>query len=170
MIYKYINFCIYLFFLLTVTVVDITQPSALSLSTTYTIPPCDSPSGTIEAQGSGGTLPYQFSINGNVSSSGHFGGLLQGNYSVTVTDKNLCTAQQTVIVKLYTNDIQAIAYSQPVLCYGYPLYFCLSFYFTMTLYNGNTGSISIQTTGTYAPFQYQVFIGTSFSFYLSLFY
>ena len=151
-----------------------TQPDVLTIDTTYTIPPCDSPSGTISATAGGGTPQYSFSINGNVSSTGSFGGLHQGmlfysfffkfcfvlfcfvlfcfvlfcfilfyfilfyfifyfyfyfilflftlaigNYTVIATDANSCTAQQTVVVKLYSNDIQALAYSHPVRCYGY---------------------------------------------------
>lgn len=58
--------------------IAVSQPSVLSLSTSYTIPPCDSPSGTITASASGGTGPYTFSINGNVTNTGFFDGLMQG--------------------------------------------------------------------------------------------
>lgn len=35
-------------------------------------------------------------------------------------DANQCSAERVVIVKIFSNDIQAIAHSHPVLCYGYP--------------------------------------------------
>ena len=85
-----------------------------------------------------------------------------GNYTIIVTDANSCSAQQVVVVKLYTNDIEALAYSHPVYCYGYllPKQFSLppkhSCNFTFIEFTGNTGSISISATGTYPPFQYQV--------------
>ncbi|MBL0048747.1 MAG: gliding motility-associated C-terminal domain-containing protein [Bacteroidetes bacterium] len=52
---------------------------------------CNSNNGSINAYGSGGASPLQYSINGNVyQSSGLFTGLAPGAYTVTVKDVNGC--------------------------------------------------------------------------------
>ncbi|MFM9950860.1 MAG: gliding motility-associated C-terminal domain-containing protein, partial [Saprospiraceae bacterium] len=60
-------------------------------------PACGQNNGSLTAQGSGGTSPYQYSLDGvNFQASGTFSNLAAGNYTVTVRDVNGCTAQQPV--------------------------------------------------------------------------
>ena len=48
--------------------------------------------GTISLSGSGGVTPYEYQLGaGAYQSSGTFGSLIAGNYSITVRDANLCT-------------------------------------------------------------------------------
>ncbi len=50
--------------------------------------------GTLTITGSGGTTPYQFSLNGGTpQGSNTFNGLLAGNYTIDVTDARGCTVQ-----------------------------------------------------------------------------
>ncbi|MBI3502897.1 MAG: hypothetical protein HY063_13990, partial [Bacteroidetes bacterium] len=75
--------------------VSITQPAALSLSTTVTNVLCFAGNnGSISTTASGGTFPYTYSIlPGN-----QFTNLAAGNYSITITDANSCTATKTVSI------------------------------------------------------------------------
>ncbi|MFM9946564.1 MAG: hypothetical protein ACKV1O_01370, partial [Saprospiraceae bacterium] len=69
---------------------------ALSISNLIQ-PACAQNNGSFTAQGSGGTSPYQYSLDGvNFQASGTFSNLAAGNYTVTVRDVNGCTAQQPV--------------------------------------------------------------------------
>ena len=53
-----------------------------------------SENGQVTASAQGGTVPYQYSIDGtNFSSQNNFSNLSAGNYILTVTDNNGC--QQT---------------------------------------------------------------------------
>lgn len=72
---------------------SISQPAtsvAISVSRTH-VTGCSN-LGSITASGSGGTPPYQYSIDGTqFQSSGLFTGLFGGNYTVWVKDANGCT-------------------------------------------------------------------------------
>ena len=54
---------------------------------------CGNPNGTFEVSGTGGTPPFDYSMDGGITyqTSGIFNGLLGGNYTVTVKDANSCT-------------------------------------------------------------------------------
>ena len=87
-------------------------------------PNCGQSNGSITANGSAGTLPYQYSINGGVfQSSGTFSGLAAGSYTVQVRDAAGCQATTNVIL----NDASAnlpkatIESSALTLCEGYDL-------------------------------------------------
>ncbi|MDW8057019.1 MAG: gliding motility-associated C-terminal domain-containing protein, partial [Bacteroidia bacterium] len=94
--------------------------------------------GSITVSVSGGTLPYEYSLNGGpYQSSSSFTGLSAGSYTVTVRDANGCTAVQTVTV------------SQPS---------PLSFTFTVQnpLCFGGNGTIVFQASGGVGNYQYGV--------------
>lgn len=80
--------------------VNITQSAPLTLSFNVTNVSCYSGNnGVINCMGSGGTSPYQFSLNGNTyQSSSTFSNLFAGYYNVTIKDNNNCTLTQTVQV------------------------------------------------------------------------
>jgi large repetitive protein len=61
---------------------------------------CGNPNGTFEVSGSGGTPPFDYSMDGGITyqTSGIFSGLLSGNYTVTVSDANSCV--ETIIVTI----------------------------------------------------------------------
>ena len=76
--------------------ITLTEPTPLTLGTSITqFYRCDTGSATIEVTtpASGGTAPYEYSIDGvNFSGTTTFSGLLDGNYTITVRDANKCTA------------------------------------------------------------------------------
>ncbi len=79
---------------------SITQPaSALNMSTSKTnVAGCNS-LGTITVSGSGGTAPYQYSMDGTTfGNSGSFTGLYQNNYTVYVKDANGCIKSAAVAI------------------------------------------------------------------------
>jgi gliding motility-associated-like protein len=55
--------------------------------------------GTFTVEGSGGTAPYQFSLDGaTFQASGIFNGLSAGTYTVTISDATPCTTDIQVII------------------------------------------------------------------------
>ena len=75
----------------------VTQPLALSVSTTFTnVTGCNT-LGSITATGTGGTSPYEYNINGGAYQlSNVFTGLSAGSYTIGIRDANGCTALSTL--------------------------------------------------------------------------
>ncbi len=75
----------------TVSVTFYEEPTASA--TTVDVTSCINPDGEIHVSATGGETPYQYSIDGglNFQSSGDFGGLMAGNYTVVVMDGHYCT-------------------------------------------------------------------------------
>ncbi|MBL7766103.1 MAG: SprB repeat-containing protein, partial [Chitinophagaceae bacterium] len=85
------------------TVINVTQPVVLSVSANVlTNATCNGLcNGTGQATAAGGTTAYTYSITapGVINAStGAISGLCAGNYTITVTDANLCTATSTINV------------------------------------------------------------------------
>ncbi len=89
--------------------------------------------------GSGGTLPYTFSINGtNFVSSNVFDGLSANTYKFWVKDANGCTKTSTVItVSQPTLLVPSVATFSNALCNG-----------------SSDGTITLAATGGTSPYQY----------------
>lgn len=65
-----------------------------NISTTN--PACNQNNGTIVSTGTGGSAPYEFSLNGSsFQSSGRFNNLAAGNYTIEIRDANGCTSTQS---------------------------------------------------------------------------
>lgn len=78
----------------------ITEPSQLQVNVSGTDVSCNGGNdGTAQAVPSGGTglISYSWSTN-PIQNTNTINGLIQGNYSVTVSDANLCTATGTVVI------------------------------------------------------------------------
>jgi gliding motility-associated-like protein len=132
----------------TIVPVTITQPPVLSGSiTSQTNVSCfGGNNGSVTVAGSGGTAPYQYSIDGvTYQASGTFGSLTAGSYTVTVKDNNGCTTSVPVIITeptvLTMNSVVT-----DITCNGSP-----------------TGQIDITASGGTAPYQYSIDNGTTFS-------
>jgi large repetitive protein len=83
----------------TTSITTITQPNALILSATSTNPLCtNSNNGSLQCNANGGSPNYIYSIQplGLSNSNGLFTSLSSGQYTVTVTDNNLCSASTTI--------------------------------------------------------------------------
>ena len=79
--------------------ITITQPAIVSLNLVkQTLPTSGKANGSFTVSGSGGTKPYQFSINGTAyQSSGTFSNLIAGTYTAYLKDTNNCSTTLTVI-------------------------------------------------------------------------
>ncbi|HMU09764.1 MAG TPA: T9SS type A sorting domain-containing protein [Ferruginibacter sp.] len=81
------------------SIVTITSSTAPSLSVVPFTATCNQSNGTITAFATGGTVPYQYSINGNTFQAGNiFSSLSAGTYTVTVKDANGCTKTATAVI------------------------------------------------------------------------
>lgn len=82
----------------TIQSVIIIEPAQLSVNITKTNTTCNGAcNGTANAVPTGGTSPYTFLWNTS-STTGGISGLCPSTYTVTVTDKNGCTATSSVII------------------------------------------------------------------------
>lgn len=86
------------------TVIIVREPSALSASVTGTPATCSAtPNGTINVEAQGGTINYQYSIDGtNYQVSPNFT-VTDGNYTVYVQDANGCMTNQPITISLNNN-------------------------------------------------------------------
>ena len=88
---------------------EVTQPEPIQLFAVTTQPDDGSANGIIEVQATGGTPPFEFSINnGDFSSETSFNGLEAGFYTITTIDGNGCIADTVVEVSLETAVISII--------------------------------------------------------------
>lgn len=118
----------------TVNVASNPVPTVTATSTTAA---CGNVNGSITANGSGGVVPLQFSINGTTfQTSSLFSGLAAGNYTVTVKDATGCIATTTTVVGS-TGGPSATATSTPANC------------------GTSSGTITITPIGT-GPFTYSL--------------
>ena len=121
--------------------VVITEPTVLTGSLiTKTEVSCNGGNdGTVEIEGVGGVLPYQFSINngGTFVPSGIFGGLAAGNYTVIVRDANLCTFNVPFTITEPTLLTGSIISQDAVDCKG-----------------NATGEVTVQGLGGTVPYEY----------------
>ncbi|MCE2846178.1 MAG: hypothetical protein LW707_03980, partial [Sphingobacteriales bacterium] len=117
------------------TSVVITQPTALNLQLSSTQATCGNPNGSVSAVVSGGTQAYYYSwSSGSINST--TGGLLAGNYTLTVTDNNGCTVVGQVAVPT-PPALAVIASASPANCNG-----------------AATGAASAAVAGGTSPFTY----------------
>lgn len=80
-----------------IVAVTVTQPTALSLTSTLTPATCGNANGSGTVTVSGGTSPYSYNwSNGGLTAS--LSGATAGTYSVTITDFNGCVLTRTVNV------------------------------------------------------------------------
>lgn len=117
----------------------ISEPDPLQVSPTMiTMPSCNGGNdGTAIANVSGGTAPYSFNWNTTpIQSIQTASGLSAGQYTVTITDDNGCTATGNVLITQpapISNNIQTTS---------------------ITCHNGNDGIITINSSGGMAPYTY----------------
>ena len=129
--------------------ITVSQPTQVTF--TYTTKNLDchgDHSGEIHFSASGGTPPYQYSINNGSTWSGSpdFAGLSAQNYSLKVRDANLCTTVRQVAT--LTQPAQLVSnggtWSDVTTCYG-----------------DNTGSITVVASGGTPPYQYSIDAGAN---------
>ncbi len=104
---------------------------------------CETNDGFISVTGSGGSLPYQFSINGGAyQASGTFSQLGGGTFTLSIRDVNACESTIEVSLAITSSDLTVAAEATED-------NECLS----------NNGSITITATGSNEPFEYKLGTG-----------
>lgn len=107
-----------------VTVVDDSGNSVVSGTATITEPApiaatANASLNTITATASGGTGALEFSLDGQIyQADGFFGGLSNGDYTVTVRDANGCTATTTATVSVPDLMLAGLSINGEILCAG----------------------------------------------------
>ncbi len=122
-----------------------TGPTIDNVATTD--PTCGNSDGTITITASGGTPPYQYSIDNGVTfqASNNFTGLAAGTYDIVVEDAGGCQATTTVsLTNVGAPSIDNITAVDPT-CNG-----------------GSDGSITITASGGTSPYQYSIDNGVTF--------
>ncbi len=101
----------------TTTTVTITQPTLLTSTTSMTISTCGVANGTATVNPVGGVGPYTYLwSNGGLTQT--ITTLLPGTYNITVTDANLCTVSNSIIVTSPGSPTVTIPTSTNVSCFG----------------------------------------------------
>jgi gliding motility-associated-like protein len=126
--------------------VIIAQPTAVSATAIAIDASCaGNNNGTVNVVASGGTSPYNYSLNnGPFFANPSFTGLLAGTYNVLVADVNGCQGTTTATISntyTFTANVQS---QTDVSCSG-----------------GADGSITASQTGGVAPFEYSINGGTT---------
>lgn len=117
--------------------VSISEPPALLVNATATgETAAGAQNGTAVATPTGGVAPYTFAWSTSETSPS-VSGLSPGAYSVVVTDANLCTASQTVIINAFNCSLLADISLSPVSCAG-----------------ASDGQATLTLTGGQLPFTY----------------
>ena len=102
-------------------------PMPFNILTNYQDPPCfnNITGGSISVLAAGGSLPYQFYINGVLNTNPYpydsvFTNLTPGIYVMSVIDANNCMDKDTVIINQNNNPLQLSFNSNPIqlLCFG----------------------------------------------------
>ncbi|WP_170118884.1 SprB repeat-containing protein [Dyadobacter jiangsuensis] len=121
--------------------VDITQPSALAATTTISsqVLCYNGNSGMIQTSASGGTAPYQYSINGtSYQTPATFSSLVIGTYKVWVKDAQGCLLETPAVTLTQPTELLASVASQTaVKCFG-----------------GSDGSVTLAASGGVSPYRF----------------
>ncbi|MES3019004.1 MAG: gliding motility-associated C-terminal domain-containing protein, partial [Bacteroidota bacterium] len=117
--------------------VTIGQPAKLLLSLTKTPVDCfGSNTGAIDLSVSGGSAPYSYSWTGGFTTE-DISGLTAGSYTVTVTDKNNCTATASINIEQPVSALAINFVKTNVSCFG-----------------SSDGAINLTVSGGTAPYKY----------------
>jgi SprB repeat len=121
------------------TVVTILNTNGPELTFTQTNADCGNNTGTVTANATGGTAPYQYSINGGTTyqANNFFTGLVAGQYTLMVKDANNCTNSAIITIITSTAPILS-AIPASATC------------------NQNNGTITAFGSGGAAPLEYSI--------------
>jgi gliding motility-associated-like protein len=118
----------------------VSEPPELLLSVVNNTPvTCDASNGSITVNASGGTTPYEYSLDGAIQASNTFGNLTADNYTIVVIDDIACEALMNVTVDSVDSPTAFVDSQNDLTCFG-----------------GNNGSVLIGTTNAVAPVSYSL--------------
>jgi spore coat protein U-like protein len=117
--------------------ISITQPSALSLSSSIVNGTCGAANGSATVFAAGGTSPYSYYWLMNGGSASSQSGLAAGSYTVRITDANGCSSTTTINVGNSGMMTASVSSLTPVSCHS-----------------GNNASATVALSGGAAPFTY----------------
>ena len=122
-----------------ITAINITinEPTAITIQSTTTPSACGNPNGTATAQGFGGVGNYSYSWLGYTTTDSTLSNITSGNYSVTITDGNGCSATTGLSVGISNGANAILQTSTDVSCDG-----------------GSDGSAVVSASGGSAPYTY----------------
>lgn len=118
--------------------VTISQPTLLDATASPNPVACfGGATGSINLNISGGTLPYTYMWNDNVTTP-HRANVTAGNYSVTVTDSKGCTTSESISIQQPPAPLSVSTVVNHVTCFGL-----------------NNGSINLTVAGGTTPYAFQ---------------
>ena len=121
------------------TIFTITQPTQLAGSSTITNVSCfGTNTGATTISATGGTAPYNYSLNGINNATGIFNNLAAGSFTASITDAKGCQVSLSVTVAQPT-PLSGSSTITNVSCFG-----------------TNTGSATIAANGGTAPYNYSL--------------
>jgi gliding motility-associated-like protein len=116
---------------------NITQPPALTATSSATQATCGNPNGSATVTPSGGTPAYTYSWAPSGGTGATATGLVAGSYTCTITDANGCAITRTVSVINAGSPTATITATVNVTCFG-----------------GNNGSATVSASGGTSPYTY----------------
>jgi gliding motility-associated-like protein len=117
--------------------ITVTQPTAITATSTTVTATCGNPNGSATVTPSGGTPGYTYSWSPSGGTGATATGLAAGNYTCTITDANGCTFTRSVTIVNAGSPTATISASTNILCNG-----------------GNNGSATVTASGGTGPYTY----------------
>lgn len=126
-------------------IVIITQPPALSLSVSATVPSaCGGSTGAATVAANGGTAGYTYSWSPTGGTAATATNLAAGLYTITTSDSKSCTASVTAMINSANGPTVSVSAQANVSCFG-----------------ANTGSASVSVSGGSGTYTYSWSPGSS---------
>jgi gliding motility-associated-like protein len=97
---------------------------------------CGSTNGSLTFNATGGTAPYNYTLNGVTNTTGTFTNLSANSYTVTIKDATGCQSSRSAVISNHNSAITATATVTAAAC------------------SGTTGSVKVVSTGGTAPYTY----------------
>ncbi len=121
--------------------VEIIEPDAIQAELiAQQSPDCYGESnGFVELEAIGGSAPFEYSLDGQISSNGIFENLSAGNYDLMITDANGCTSTEIISLDQPDALLSGVLDITPVQCYG-----------------GNDGVIFVGADGGTPTYQFEL--------------
>ena len=99
--------------------VVLNEPELLEISSILTQIDCfGAANGVINAMVTGGTFPYEYTVNNQIVSDSIIENLDVGTYTVVVTDRNDCTAQEILTISQPTDSLSLEVIQRDTACFG----------------------------------------------------